>query len=112
MPVAFTHPRVGPGERGLLKEGWLGVVKGTPVARAAAFFINEYVSAETQLGPALERGVVPVNVGAQAKLSSDPVLKEMFLPSEADVANIVAIDFNVFNLDEATQRWSRMISSG
>jgi hypothetical protein len=35
LPVNFSHPRVGPTKRGLLKEGWLGVVRGTPVARAA-----------------------------------------------------------------------------
>jgi len=111
LPVAFTHPKIGANKRGLLKEGWLGVVKGTPSARAAEFFINEYVSASTQLGLALERGIVPVNKVARAKLADDPVLKEMFLLSEADVANMVSVDFNVFNLDEATQRWSRTVSS-
>lgn len=111
LPVAFAHPKIGETKRGLLKEGWLGVVKGTPAARAAEFFINEYVSAETQLGLALERGVVPVNGVARSKLSSDPLLKEIFLLSEAEVANMVSVDFNVFNLDDATQRWSRMVSS-
>jgi putative spermidine/putrescine transport system substrate-binding protein len=111
LPVGFSHPRVGSTKRGLLKEGWLGVVKGTPAARAAEFFINEYVSASTQLGLALERGVVPVNGQARAKLADDPVLKEMFLLSDAEVANMVSVDFNVFNLDDATQRWARAVSS-
>ena len=35
----------------------------------------------------------------------------MFLLSEADVAGMVSVDFNVFNLDDATQRWSRAVSS-
>ncbi len=111
LPVAFSHPKVGPTKRGLLKEGWLGVVKGTPAPRAAEFFINEYVSAETQFGLATERGVVPVNGQARAKLADDPLLKEMFLLSDADVGNMVSVDFNVFNLDDATQRWARAVSS-
>jgi putative spermidine/putrescine transport system substrate-binding protein len=112
LPVAFCHPKIGATKRGLLKEGWLGVVKGTPVPRAAEFFINEYVSAATQLGLALERGVVPVNGQARAKLADDPVLKEMFLLTDADVGNMVSVDFNVFNLDDATQRWARTVGSG
>ncbi|MBL8832162.1 MAG: extracellular solute-binding protein [Rhodospirillales bacterium] len=111
LPVAFSHPKVGPTKRGLLKEGWLGVVKGSPVPRAAEFFINEYVSAETQFGLATERGVVPVNGQARAKLAGDPLLKEMFLLSDADVGNMVSVDFNVFNLDDATQRWARAVST-
>lgn len=111
LPVAFSHPKIGADKRGLLKEGWLGVVKGTPSARAAEFFINEYISASTQLGLALERGIVPVNKQSRAKLADDPLLKEMFLLSEADVAGMVSVDFNVFNLDDATQRWSRAVSS-
>lgn len=112
LPVAFTHPKIGPTKRGLLKEGWLGVVKGTPVTRAAEFFINEYVSESTQHGLAVERGVVPVNGKARARLADDPILKEMFLLSDADVGNMVSVDFNVFNLDEATQRWTRAVSKG
>lgn len=111
LPVSFAHPRVGPTKRGLIKEGWLGVVKGTPVARAAEFFINEYVSASTQLGLALDRGIVPVNGQSRAKLGDDPVLKEMFLLSNEEVANMVQVDFNVFNLDEATQKWTRAVST-
>ncbi len=111
LPVAFSHPKIGPTKRGLLKEGWLGVVKGTPVARAAEFFINEYVSDETQFGLATERGVVPVNGKSRAKLAGDPLLKEMFLLSDAEVGNMVSVDFNVFNLDDATQRWARTVSS-
>ncbi|MBM3572577.1 MAG: extracellular solute-binding protein [Alphaproteobacteria bacterium] len=111
MPVAFTHPKIGGDRRGLLKEGWLGVVKGTPQARAAEFFINEYISATTQHGLAIERGVVPVNSVARGRLSDDPVLKEFFLISDADVGKMVSVDFNKFNLDEATQKWTRMVGS-
>ncbi len=110
LPVSFAHPRVGPRQRGLLKEGWLGVVRGTPQPRAAEFFINEYVSEATQHGLATERGVVPVNGKARARLASDPILNEMFLLSDADVANMVQVDFNVFNIDDATQRWTRAVS--
>jgi spermidine/putrescine-binding protein len=111
LPVTFVHPRIGADKRGLLKEGWLGVVKGTPQPRAAEFFINEYISTAAQHGLALERGIVPVNGAARAKLADDPVLKEMFLISDADVAKMVSVDFNKFNLDEATQKWTRMMGS-
>jgi len=111
LPVSFSHPRIGPTKRGLIKEGWLGVVKGSPIARAAEHFINEYVSASTQLGLALERGIVPVNGQSRVKLGDDAVLREMFLLNNEDVANMVAVDFNVFNLDDATQKWTRAVSA-
>lgn len=111
MPVAFVHPKIGASNRGLLKEGWLGVVKGSPQPRAAEFFINEYVSSSCQHGLALERGIVPVNGVARAKLAEDPLLRELFLISDADVGKMVSVDFNKFNLDEATQKWTRMIGT-
>jgi spermidine/putrescine-binding protein len=111
LPVAFVHPKIGADRRGLLKEGWLGVVKGSPQPRAAEFFINEYISASTQHGLALERGIVPVSGVARAKLVDDPVLKEMFLIADSDVAKMVSVDFNKFNLDEATQKWARIVGS-
>lgn len=111
MPVTFVHPKIGTDRRGLLKEGWLGVVKGSPQPRAAEFFINEYISASAQHGLALERGIVPVNGAARAKLVDDPVLKEMFLIADGDVAKMVSVDFNKFNLDEATQKWTRIVGT-
>lgn len=111
LPVTFVHPRIGADRRGLLKEGWLGVVKGTPQPRAAEFFINEYISTAAQHGLALERGIVPVNGAARAKLADDPVLREMFLIADSDLAKMVSVDFNKFNLDEATQKWTRIVGS-
>lgn len=109
MPVGFVHPQV-KNMKGILKEGWLGVVKGTKNAEAAELFINAYIDAETQLNLAKRRGVVPVNGVARAQLGEDPLLKEIFLLSEADVGNMLRIDFTKIDLSAITQKWTRSVA--
>jgi putative spermidine/putrescine transport system substrate-binding protein len=109
MPTAFVHPQV-KNHKGILKEGWLGVVKGTKNAEAAEFFINAYIDTETQLNLAKRRGVVPVNGAARAQLGDDPVLKDIFLLSQNDVANMLQVDFTKIDLGAVTQKWTRTVA--
>jgi putative spermidine/putrescine transport system substrate-binding protein len=108
MPVAFTHPVIG-NNRGVLKEGWLGVVRGTTVTPAAEFFINAYIATQAQESLALKRGVVPVNKEARADLAKDPVLKETLLLSEGDVRSMMRVDWQKLD-SELSEKWSRAVA--
>jgi putative spermidine/putrescine transport system substrate-binding protein len=109
MPIGFVHPQVKT-MKGILKEGWLGVIKGTKNAEAAELFINAYIAADTQLNLAKRRGVVPVNSVARSQLAEDPLLKEIFLLDQADVANMMRVDFTKIDLDDITRKWTRAVA--
>ena len=108
MPVAFAHPVVGT-TRGILKEGWLGIVRDSKVKPAAEFFINAYIEADAQEKLALKRGVVPVNKVARAALDKDPVLKDTLLLSDADVRNTMRVDWQKLDLDYS-EKWGRAVA--
>ena len=40
LPVAAVHPRINASTQGLLKTGWIGVVKGSKNREAAQYYIN------------------------------------------------------------------------
>lgn len=76
IPVAFVHARTGD-KVGILRPGWLGIVKGTKVQDAAEFFINAYIEAKAQEGLGVKRGVVPVNAKARdAIMAGNARMKE------------------------------------
>src|SRR5258708_30324598 len=54
MPVAFAHPVVGT-TRGILKEGWLGIVRDSKVKPAPESFINPYTHPHPPHNPPLKR---------------------------------------------------------
>ena len=76
VPVATVPARIG-NHRGMIKEGYIGVIKGSPNQEAAEFFINTYISTAAQYQFAVKTGVVPVNPEARAKLSDVPVVKDL-----------------------------------
>jgi putative spermidine/putrescine transport system substrate-binding protein len=108
LPVAFVHPAVGTNV-GIVKEGWLGIVRGTKVAAAAEFFINAYIDTDAQEKLALRRGIVPVNREARAALGKDPVLKDTLLLSDDAVRNMMRIDWQKVDPD-FSEKWSRAVA--
>ncbi len=102
----FVHPTAGK-HKGISKEGWLGIVKGSKNARAAEFFINGYVGANAQENLAKRRGVVPINPIARERLGADPLLKEIFLLGRADVDNMLRVDFKALDQSKLNDLWTR-----
>jgi putative spermidine/putrescine transport system substrate-binding protein len=107
--VKSSHLQMG-SKKGLVKHGYWGVVKGTPAAKAAEYFINTYISADAQEFMTKNRGLVAVNAEAQKRLLSDPLLAEMLLLKPDDIANVYLIDFNKVKVAEWTDKWNRMIA--
>lgn len=92
MPVAFVHARSGD-KVGILRPGWLGIVKGTKVQDAAEFFINAYIEAKAQEGLGIKRGVVPVNAKARDAIKAGTArMKDTALLKSEDVKNMLRVN--------------------
>jgi putative spermidine/putrescine transport system substrate-binding protein len=109
MRLGFAHPIVG-NNKGVLKEGLLGIAKGTPNKAAAEFFINAYLAEESQYLLAKARGIIPVNSKARSRLGEDPLLRKFFMLSDAEVANMMRVDWSKIDLTTFGDKWNRAIA--
>jgi putative spermidine/putrescine transport system substrate-binding protein len=109
VPVATVSARIG-AQRGMIKEGFIGVVKGSPYQEAAEFFMNTYLSTLAQYEFAVKVGVVPVNPEARAKLGSVPVLKDLIVLDTAKIGNMVKLDPAKIDLSKWNDQWNRAVA--
>jgi len=101
----FVHPKVGD-KKGLLKFGYLGVVKGSKQADAAAYFINTYIGETNQRAIFVERGAVAVNKKVLAEYKDDPKIKGIYILDEKGLSNMVRINFDKLD-PEYKDKWAR-----
>lgn len=109
IPVANSHPIYG-SKRGLIKEGWIGVVRNTKHQAAAEFFIDAYLADEAQYQMALNNGTIPVNRETQKRMAATPVVKDFLELDPEKMRNMVRLDFNKINLGKWNEQWSRMVT--
>jgi len=109
VPVATVAPRIG--ERtGLVKEGYIGAVKGTRNLAAAQFFINTYLSADAQTEFALKVGSVPVNPQALEKLAQVADIRSLVVLDADRIKDMVRLDADKIDLGQWSDQWNRMIA--
>ena len=94
----------------MVKEGYIGVVKGSQNQQAAEFFINTYLSADAQQKFALKVGVVPIIQEARAKMGGDPLLRDLVVLDPAKIDNMVRLDPAKIDLSRWNQEWDRSIA--
>lgn len=109
-PVAAAQPEIKPGVKGVVKEGWFGIMKGSKNAEAAHWYINEFIDPEFQYVFAVTRGVVPVSKPAIARLNDVPVYKDMVMTDPTDRKNQLRIDYSKVTISEWTDLWARTVS--
>lgn len=109
VPVATVPARLGKHE-GMVKEGFIGVVKGSPNQKAGEFFINTYLSPEAQQKFALKVGVVPIVPAARAAMAQDPLLRELVVLDPARIDNMAHLDPSKIDLAKWDQEWSRSVA--
>jgi putative spermidine/putrescine transport system substrate-binding protein len=109
VPVATVPARIG-NHRGMIKEGYIGVIKGSPNQEAAEFFINTYLSATAQYEFAVKTGVVPVNPEARARMASVPVVKDLVVLDQGKINDMVKLDPAKIDLSQWNEQWNRMVS--
>ena len=95
---------------GLIKEGFMGVVRGSRQPALTAFYINAYLDAATQNLMAVRTGTVPVHPAARAALSETAVLREQMMLDPVRVANMARIDFSKVDIATWNDRWNRVIA--
>ena len=101
----FVHPRNGD-RKGLLKRGFIGVVRGSKVSDAAAYFINTYIGFANQEAVSTIRGVVSPNKAVRAAVKDNASLKELYILDEAGVGNMRRVDFSKLDPNYKDQ-WTR-----
>jgi spermidine/putrescine-binding protein len=109
VPVKTVPPRIGRAE-GLVKEGYIGVVKGSPNQAAAEFFIDTYLSARAQYEFATRVGVIPVVQEARDRLAADPVMKELLVLDGAKLAAMLRLDAQKIDLSKWNDEWNRAVA--
>lgn len=103
MPVAFVHPKAGD-KVGILRPGWLGIVKGTKARDAAEFFVNGYLDIKAQEGMAMRRGVVPVNAKAREAIKNSTArMRETSILGAEEVKKMVRVDMSKLDPNYADQ---------
>lgn len=109
--VAAAHPRINAKQKGVIKVGWLSVVKGTKNSAAAMAFVNAYLDEEFQVAFAKNSGVWPVNKRAIQRLrTEDPVFVALNNIEATDVANMLRIDYKGVNVNNWYDQWNRAVS--
>lgn len=109
LPLGTTYPKI-KNKTGMIQLGWAGIIRGTPQQAAAEAFINRYLDVAVQEDLAIANGVVPINKAAAAKLSSDPLLKELMLLTPEEVANAYYADWSKVSMSGLSDKWNRMIT--
>jgi putative spermidine/putrescine transport system substrate-binding protein len=110
VPIATVRAKIGDHE-GMVKEGFVGVVKGSRNQEAAEFFINTYLSPEAQAKFALKVGAVPVVQAARSRMADDPTLRELVVLDPAKIANMVRLDPSKIDLAKWNDEWNRTVAS-
>ena len=109
VPVATVPARFGSKE-GMVKEGYVGVVKGSRNQEAAEFFINTYLSADAQSKFALKVAAVPVIQEARARMAESPVIKELVILDPSRIDNMVRLDPAKIDLSRWNEEWNRSVA--
>jgi len=109
VPVLTVPPQIG-SKRGLIKDGYIGVVKGSRNQAAAEFFIDTYLSAQAQFQFAEKVGVVPVVAEARARLGGDPVLRQLLVLDAAGIEGMARLDPAKIDLSRWNDQWNRAVA--
>jgi spermidine/putrescine-binding protein len=109
VPVKTVPAQIG-SHVGMLKEGWIGVVRGSRVKEAAEFYINTVLSPEVQYQMAVKTGTVPVHPDALKRLGNVDVVKDLVILDPARIARMTKLDAAKIDMSRWNEQWNRMIS--
>lgn len=108
--VAFAHPDIKPGVKGIAKLGWWGVMKGSPNLEAAHWYMNEFLNPDFQYEFAVKTGIVPIAGPALKRIGEVPIMKDMAETDPARIAKQLKVDYKKVNLTEWIDQWNRTVT--
>jgi putative spermidine/putrescine transport system substrate-binding protein len=109
LKVGFVNPAVG-SRYGAIEYNYLGIVKTSKNAAAAAAFINAFLDTSAQTEFARAVGIVPTNREARAQLTSDPVLSKYMLLRDDEIDKAFVVDWSKVNQQQWRSDWARSIN--
>jgi ABC-type Fe3+ transport system substrate-binding protein len=111
LPMAVAHVKVKDAS-GMPSVGYMGAVKGTKVAEAIDFFLNELVGVEMQEGMYLQSGLIPTNKNVLAKhwkvAPKDTNGGVINIMDPAEMAKFYFIDYSKINRAKWAKRLARV----
>lgn len=112
MPVTTAHPVINANTIGVIKQGWIGIIKGIDkrTALAAHTYINLFIDSDFQREFALTQGVVPENVNALMDLANDPVLAKQLILDQKGIDKMLHVDYSNVNVSDWYDQWSRTVA--
>ena len=108
LPVAMAHQHIGD-KYGALWLNLYHVVTGATAPDAAYDFVNAYLDPEIQYGMTKADGTIPLNPAARARQGQDPDLKGMLLTTDADIANMLQIDYSKIDMPAWHKAWNEAV---
>ena len=105
VPVDAVLPQIGADKNGVMKNGWIGIVKGTKVQELATFYINQFINLDFQSAWAPAMGVIPSSQEAMPAFLSDEVAQEFWMPVEKNLH----VDYSNADIPDWTDRWTRAV---
>jgi ABC-type Fe3+ transport system substrate-binding protein len=104
----MSWPAVG-NRTGVVTVVWVGVVEKSKNAKAAEYFIDQYLSTEAQHAFGEANGVVPQSAAAAEKLIDKPLLKEVMNLTPEQRGRLYYPDFDIIDVRDWTNRWNRQV---
>lgn len=109
VKIVTVPPMIGNRE-GLIKEGYIGVVKGTKNQEAAEYFINTYLSAAAQYQFALKVGSIPVVGEARTKMGEQPMMRELLVLDAKKIDGMTRLNPAKIDLSKWNDEWNRTVA--
>lgn len=108
--VAFSHPEIKAGIKGIAKEGWFGILKGTKNKEAALWYVNAFLDPAFQKEFAAVAGVLPISKPALAGVKDVPIMKDMVETDAAAIKAELRIDYRKVDLSGWNDLWNRTVA--
>jgi len=110
LKVAHAFSKIDGTTTGVVKQGWIGIVKGSKAAKAANIWINHFISADFQVPFAKAKGAMPENRLAAPQLKSDPLLNRLMILDPDKMDQMLRIDFSKVDISVWGDQWNRAVA--
>jgi putative spermidine/putrescine transport system substrate-binding protein len=108
LPVAMAFQTIGD-KYGALWLNLFHVVTGTAAPGAAYDFVNTYLDPDVQYGMTKHDGTIPMNPAARLRQGQDADTKGMLLTSDAELANMLQIDYSKIDMPAWHKAWTDFV---
>ncbi len=110
LNVATSFSKIDANTTGVVKQGWIGIVKGTKASKAANVWINSFISSDFQVAFAKSRGAMPENRMAGPQLTSDPLLNRLMILDPNKMDKMLRVDFSKVDTSAWSDQWNRAVA--